>query len=344
MAEAFILSTFSPPSVLVNDKDEILYFHGRTGNYLEPAPGKASLGLQNMLKEDVRFAVVSGLREARNDGKKVSKNATRVRTEGDPSILNIIVSPVETLRSIGGMLIVFQEVVIPREIMLDHQGLEVYPDKELYIKELEKELSYTKESLQSTIEELETSNEELKSTNEELQSTNEELQSLAEESTTAKEELHSLNEELMSVNAELEKRNQELMATATDMRNLLNSIDVAVIFLDSKMRIKRFTSQVEKIMNLLNTDLGRPIQDIAMNIRYDDLVKDAQEVLEKLSAKEKQVQTRDGRWYAVKLLPYRTVENVIDGVVLTFIDIDAQIRAQERLKQLVQKRKRHRKK
>jgi len=267
----------------------------------------------------------------------VIKRATRITINGDSSFLNIVVKPMEDLKPVGGTLVVFQEVVIPKEVLKEHQEFAIAPDKDAYIKELEKELSYTKESLQSTIEELETSNEELKSTNEELQSTNEELQSVAEESETAKEELHSLNEELMSVNSELEKRNQELTSAANDWRNLLNSIDVAVIFLDQKMRIKRFTPQVDKIMNLLQTDVGRPIQDIVMNVEYHDILQDATAALEKLSTKEKEVQTKDGHWYTVKLMPYRTVDNVIDGVVITFSDIEFQKQAQAKLEALTSK-------
>ncbi len=322
VSDKMMLTAFSPPSIVLNDKDEIVYFHGRTGKYLEPSPGRASLTLQSMIKEDVRYAVMSAVREVRRSSKRSVKKAARVHTNGDANFLNIIATPVEDLSAIGGVMIVFQEVVIPQEVLKQHKTLSIAPDKDAYIAELEKELSYTKESLQSTIEELETSNEELKSTNEELQSTNEELQSVAEESETAKEETHSLNEELMSVNAELEKRNEELTATASDMRNLMNSIDVAVVFLDSKLRIKRFTEQVSKIANLLPSDLGRSIQDISIKIDYANLAKDVQEVLEKLNSRERDVKTRDGRWFHVKILPYRTVDNVIDGVVLTFIDIE----------------------
>ncbi|HTY47402.1 MAG TPA: chemotaxis protein CheB [Methanomassiliicoccales archaeon] len=333
-AEDVMLQDFTPSSIVVNSKDEIVFFHGRTGKFLEPSPGKASLSLQLMLKEDVRFAVLSALREARRKEKVVVKIATKVATNGDSTFLNVVVAPLGELKGIGGMLVVFQEVLIPRGVLKEHQDLAIAPDKDSYIKELEKELSYTKESLQSTIEELETSNEELKSTNEELQSTNEELQSVAEESETAKEELHSLNEELMSVNAELEKRNQDLTSAASDWRNLLNSIDVAVIFLDGKLRIKRFTPQVERVINLIGADIGRPIKDIVINLEYDDLVKDAAEVLDRLSTKEREVQTKEGHWFTVKLLPYRTVDNVIEGVVITFQDIDAQKRTQVKLEQM----------
>ncbi len=320
VSDKMMLSAFSPPSVVINDKDEIIYFHGRTGKYLEPSPGKASLNLQAMLKEEIRYAVLSAIREVRRNGKRIFKKAAKVHTNGDASFLNIVATPMDDLKPIGGIMVVFQEVIIPQEVLKQHRTLSIAPDKDAYIGELEKELSYTKESLQSTIEELETSNEELKSTNEELQSTNEELQSVAEESETAKEETHSLNEELMSVNAELEKRNEELTSSASDMRNLLNSIDVAVVFLDNNLKIKRFTEQVSRIANLLPTDVGRPVQDITMNLKYDELVKDVKDVLDKLNTRERDIQAKDGRWLHVKILPYRTVENVIDGAVLTFIE------------------------
>lgn len=333
-ADRALLTGFAPPGLIVDNKDEIVYFHGKTSKYLEHPPGKASLGVQNLLREDIKYQVMAALRDARATHKVSEKDAVKVKADGDSSFLNIIVKPVEELSSIGGMLVVFQDVIIPKDILMEHQGLAIAPDKETYISELEKELSYTKESLQSTIEELETSNEELKSTNEELQSTNEELQSVAEESETAKEELHSLNEELLSVNAELEKRNDELLATNSDMKNLLNSIDVATIFLDTRLRIKRFTPQVGKIMNLISSDVGRPISDITMNLKYEGILADAQEVLEKLTPREKEIQTKDGRWYKVRLLPYRTVDNVIDGVVITVIDIDVQKKAQEKFEVL----------
>jgi two-component system CheB/CheR fusion protein len=336
VADRALLMGFAPPGLIVDSKDEIVNFHGKTGKYLEHPPGKASLNIQTLLKEDIKFPVMAAIREARSTMKVSVKNAIRVKANGDSSFLNIVVKPIEDLASIGGLMIVFQDIVIPNEILREHQGLAIAPDKDVYITELEKELSYTKENLQSTIEELETSNEELKSTNEELQSTNEELQSVAEESETAKEELHSLNEELLSVNAELEKRNEELQAANSDMRNLLNSIDVATIFLDTHLKIKRFTPQIGRIMNLLPSDMGRPIADITMSLRYDDLINDAEEVLDRLVTKEKEIQTKEGQWFQVRILPYRTVDNVIDGVVITVIDIDMQKKVQEKLEQMAE--------
>ena len=176
--------------------------------------------------------------------------------------------------------------------------------------------------LQSTIEELETANEELKSTNEELQSTNEELQSTNEELETSKEEMQSLNEELQTVNAELQAKVEDLSRTNDDMQNLLNSTDIATIFLDGELNIKRYTEQARQVINLIRTDVGRPIADLASSLDYEKLVEDCREVLRTLVFKHTEVRTKDGRWYLMRIMPYRTTENVIDGVVITFVDIN----------------------
>ncbi len=258
-AEKILLSEHTPPSLIVNDKNEIVYFHGRTGKYLEHAQGKASFGLQALVREDIRYVTMSSINESRLTGKTVSKEGVLVHTNGETSFLNIVVRPMEDQRPVSDVLVIFDERSIPQNILKKKRGLTISPNRETRIVELEKELGYTKENLQSTIEELETTNEELTSTNEELQSNNEELQSVVEESETGKEELNSLNEELLTVNSELERKNQELSRTNSDMRNLLYSIDEALLFLDINLRIRRFTPQMEKIMNLIEGDVGRPI-------------------------------------------------------------------------------------
>ena len=199
--------------------------------------------------------------------------------------------------------------------------------------ELEHELQYVKETLQSTVEELETSNEELKSTNEELQSTNEELQSANEELETSKEEMQSLNEELQTVNAQLQAKVDDLARTSDDMQNLLNSTEIATIFLDQDLRIKRFTPEATKLVKLIPSDTGRPIADLASNLRYDELQADAAEVLRTLVFKEKEVQTKDGEWRQVRILPYRTTDNVIDGLVMTFVNINRSKQAEQAAQQ-----------
>ena len=333
-AEKILLSEHVPPCLVVNDKNEITYFHGRTNKYLEHSPGRASLGIQDLLREDIRSEVLLTLNESRNSGRTETREAIYVHTNGGSSFLNIIVRPLEEGTPVSDVLVIFDEKFIPQKILKDKQQLTISPNREIRIDELERDLRYTKENLRSTIEELETSNEELTSTNEELQSNNEELQSVVEESETGKEELNSLNEELLTVNTELERKNQELSKINSDTKNLLYSVDEAIIFLDIDLNIRRFTPQTEKIMNLLPGDVGRPIQDIAMRLQYQDLLIDSKEVLDTLNTEEKEVQTKEGRWYRLKLLPYRTVENVIDGVVMTFSDIDEQKKVQEKLKEL----------
>lgn len=189
------------------------------------------------------------------------------------------------------------------------------------VAELEKELAYTKESLQSSVEEAQATNEELRSANEEMQSTNEELQSTNEELETSKEELQSVNEELTTVNSELQSKIEQLSRVENDMKNLLDSTEIATIFLDCNLHVKRFTASASKVISLIPTDVGRPIGDLTTKIEYTGITEKAKEVLDRLRPFEAQVMGKDGRWYLMRILPYRTLENVIDGVVITFIDI-----------------------
>ena len=191
------------------------------------------------------------------------------------------------------------------------------------IEELERELSYSKENLQATIEEMQASNEELKSTNEELQSTNEELQSTNEELETSKEELQSVNEEIVTVNSELQAKIEQLTDVQNDMKNLLESVNIGTIFLDDHLVIKRFTRDAVKVFRLAPSDIGRPLSDIRSNVPGEDLVNQAQEVHQSLVPREIQLRTTGNEWFLVRIMPYRTYENVIDGVVLTFSDITA---------------------
>jgi two-component system CheB/CheR fusion protein len=190
-----------------------------------------------------------------------------------------------------------------------------------HVTELEQDLRYTRENLQATIEELQASNEELKSTNEEMQSTNEELQSTNEELETSKEELQSVNEELITVNAELQSKIEQLSRAEGDIKNLLDSINVGSVFLDSEMKIKRFTTEITNVINLIISDIGRPLGHIVTNLEDVDLVADARKTLETLRWSEKEVWTRDGKYYLMRTIPYRSMENVIDGLVITFTEI-----------------------
>jgi len=205
-------------------------------------------------------------------------------------------------------------------------------------KKIAEELREAREQLQTTREEMQTSQEELKSTNEELQSTNEELQSTNEELTTSKEEMQSLNEELQTVNAELQSKVDDLSIVNNDMENLLNSTEIATVFLDDKMHVRRFTPHATQLFKLIQGDVGRPLSDITTELVYPELQSDAHEVLRTLAFVEKQIATRDGRWFRVRIMPYRTQDNVIDGVVITFINITESKKLEAQLRQMQGKR------
>jgi two-component system CheB/CheR fusion protein len=191
------------------------------------------------------------------------------------------------------------------------------------ITELEQELNLRNEELQAAHEKMQSSQEEFKSMNEELQSTNEELQSTNEELTTSREEMQSMNEELQTVNAEQQSKMDELSRANNDMRNLLNSTEIVTVFLDNELHVRRFTTGVNKLFKLIPGDLGRPLTDVASNLLYPEMAEDAKEVLRTLAFSEKQIATADGGWFTVRIMPYRTLENLIDGVVMTFSDITA---------------------
>jgi two-component system CheB/CheR fusion protein len=340
LVEKILLEDYAPPCVIINNKGDIVYIHGRTGKYLEPAPGEAHLNIQDMAREGLKLELPTAIRKAVSRKSDVTYEGLRVKDNGGYQLVNLTVRPVREPEPIRGLLMVlFEDVLPPRrpDKTKTRGGSSRKADKR--VEDLEQELKFTKESLQTTIEELETSNEELKSTNEELQSTNEELQSTNEEMETSKEELQSLNEELVTVNSELQGKIDELSRANDDMRNLLESTEIATIFLDNDLRIIRFTKHATKVINLIPTDVGRPVSHIASNFKFGNLTKDAEEVLKTLVFSEKEVQAEDGHWYFTRIMPYRTVDNLIDGVVVTFVDIHAQKIAQEKIeksKQVVQ--------
>jgi two-component system CheB/CheR fusion protein len=202
-------------------------------------------------------------------------------------------------------------------------GAKIAPAGHARVLELEQELRHLREELQTTREEMQSSQEELKSANEELQSTNEELQSTNEELTTSREEMQSMNEELQTVNAEQQSKMDELSWINNDMNNLLNSTEIVTVFLDNDLHVRRFTPGADKIFKLIPGDVGRPLSDIVNDLLYPKMTEEAREVLRTLVFSEKQVVTSDGRWFSVRIMPYRTMDNIIDGVVITFSNITA---------------------
>ncbi|MBI2948300.1 MAG: PAS domain-containing protein, partial [Verrucomicrobia bacterium] len=318
-----LLENYSPPCVLTNEKGDILFIHGRTGKYLEPAAGQANLNIIDMAREGLKFELAAAIRRAHSRGKDVRYPFLQVRANGGNLFVDLTVRKLKGPERLRGLLlIVFEETDPPKPAEEGKNKTRLSARQRHRLGELEQELRYTKEHLQTTIEELETSNEELKSTNEELQSTNEELQSTNEELETSKEELHSLNEELVTVNTELQTKIDQLTQARDDLKNLLDSTKIATIFLDRNLCVKRFTSEATKVINLIQADIGRPISHIVSNLRLDSLVKDVKQVLDTLVFQESNVRAKDGRWFLMRIMPYRAADNVIDGVVLTFVDID----------------------
>ena len=322
LAQKALMEVYTPPAVLINDRGDILYVNGRTGRYLEPSPGKANLNIHAMAREGLRYELGTAIRKASMQHEEVTFKGLRVRTNGEEANVDLTVRPVGRNETVDLFLVVFQEVRKPRRKKIPKLTDAAQADYVVAVGELEEELKYTKERLQDTVEQMQGSQEELQSANEELQSSNEELQSTNEELTTSKEELQSLNEELATVNAELQAKVDLLSQANNDLRNLLNSTQIAIIFLDNSMNIRRFTARATKLIKMIDTDIGRPITDLVSNIEYDGLAEDAHEVLKTMAHCERQVRTRDdGRWYLMRVMPYKTSDNTIDGVVMTFVDI-----------------------
>jgi two-component system CheB/CheR fusion protein len=323
LADQLLLQHFSPPAVLVNDKGDILYISGRTGKYLEPAAGKANWNIFAMAREGLRFDLGSAFQKAIRQKEAITVRGVKVGTNGGTQTVDITVQSIEEPEALRGMvMIVFTDVAAPPEKKTQTRA-KLGSAGGARVLELEQELRQVREELQTTREEMQSSQEELKSANEELQSTNEELQSTNEELTTSREEMQSLNEELQTVNAEQQSKMDELSRINNDMRNLLNSTEIVTVFLDNELHVRRFTTGANKLFKLIPGDVGRPLSDIASDLLYPGMTEEAQEVLRTLVFSEKQITTTDGRWFSVRIMPYRTIEDVIGGVVITFSDITA---------------------
>jgi two-component system, chemotaxis family, CheB/CheR fusion protein len=321
LAEQFLLQRHCPAAVLTNDKGDILFISGRTGKYLEPAAGKANWNIFAMAREGLRYLLNNAWRKALQQKSVAALKGVQVQNNGGLQTVDVTVEPIAEPAVLKGMMmIVFSDVATPPEVKAT--GKRSRPDAHgAELAALERELQQAREEVQTCREEMHTSQEEVKSSNEELQSTNEELQSTNEELTTSKEEMQSLNEELQTINHELQAKVDELAQANNDMKNLLNSTDIATLFLDDALTVRRFTPQTTSIIKLIPGDAGRPITDIATDLDYPQMAADAREVLRTLVFIEKQVATHDGRWFLVRIMPYRTIENRIDGVVITYSNI-----------------------
>jgi two-component system CheB/CheR fusion protein len=333
LADQLLLQHFSPPAVLTNDQGDIVYISGRTGKYLEPAAGKANWNIFAMARDGIRLELGSAFQKALRQKSTASVKGLKVGTNGSTQTLDLTVQSISEPEALCGMvMIVFTDVSQALEKTVSETRKNGSSDN-TRILEMEQDLQSTREGLQTTREEMQSSQEELKSTNEELQSTNEELQSTNEELTTSREEMQSLNEELQTVNAEQQSKLDEVSRVNDDMRNLLNSTEIATVFLDSELHIRRFTPGADKLFKLRPGDVGRPLADIVTDLLYPGLIDEAREVLRTLVFSEKQITSNDGRWFTVRIMPYRTREDVIGGVVITFADITTFKRSETELQE-----------
>jgi two-component system CheB/CheR fusion protein len=357
LTENALLQEVVPAGALVTAGGDILYLHGRTGKYLEPAPGEVGThNILEMAREGLKHDLAMALHTAAGTRETARCPGLHVRTNGDFVKVNLTVRPVAPdLASLAQdmpaptetplFLVILQDApepeADPSPVRGHSGGEEAEPravNADVRITALERQLRAKDEYLQATNEELETANEELKSSNEEMQSINEELQSTNEELETSKEELQSVNEELATVNAELQTKVADLSRANNDMSNLLAGTDIATVFVDHRLRILRFTPAATRLINLILTDVGRPVGHIVSNLKgYDRLTADVQAVLDTLIPKQAQVESADGKWYAMRILPYRTLDNVIEGAVITFVDITEMRQTEQTQREVEQK-------
>jgi len=324
LTDQFIQQNYAPAAVLVSADGDIIYISGRTGKYLEPAAGKVNMNIHAMAREGLRDALTGVIRNALHQNEPIHLNGLQVGTNGSVQIVDVTVQGIQKPAVLRNrVLIVFSDVTMPsgrrkpaKKAASEREGA------------LTRELQQTREALRSTHEEMQSSVEEAKSANEELQASNEEL-------TTSKEELQSINEELQTVNGELQSKVDDLTWARNDMTNLLNSTEIATVFLDNQMKLRRYTTYATHLFKFIPADIGRSLSDIVTDLDYPQLQAEAMTVLSSLVFHEQHAKTRDGRWYRVRIMPYRTQDNVIDGVVITFIDVteikqlEAELRQQE---------------
>jgi two-component system CheB/CheR fusion protein len=321
LTDQLLLQRFAPASVLINNKGDVVYITGRMGKYLEPAAGKANMNIYAMAREGLLQALPDALRKAKQSFDAHIIRNLKITNEGGSQFVDVTVQRIDKPDALRDMIIVFFTDV-PAVTNLGKAELKRGKSKtSSELNELMAALQRSNEDLQTTREEMQTSQEELKSTNEELQSTNEELQSSNEELTTSKEEMQSLNEELQTVNIELQSRVSDFMQANDDMKNLLNSTEIASLFLDKKLNIRRFTDETTHIFKLRDSDVGRPFTDQVNELKYPEIEDHAQKVLKTLIPVETQIETTDGRWFNVRILPYRKLNNFIDGLVITFTNV-----------------------
>ena len=329
-AEHLILQSHAPPAVIVNADGDVVFISGSTGKYLEPAAGKTNWNFHAMARAGLRQPLADALKLAATQAEPVRLHGLQVQAPVGAQLVDVTLQALAKPVALRGMvIIVFHDVAAPQQERgrrksnnsteaLHAAALQQFRDEILTLRE-----------------ETRASKEELQSANEELQSTNEELQSANEELTTSKEEMQSMNEELQTINVEMQTKLDDLALAQSDMKNLLNSTDIAILFLDKGLNVRRYTERASKIINLRESDVGRPLSDLTTSLQYQALHGDAQETLRTLIFSEKQIRAHDGRWFSVRIMPYHRLDNVIDGIVITFVDITATKELEVKLRQTV---------
>ncbi len=328
-ADRLILGKYAPAGVVVNTAMDIFQFRGHCGPYLEPAPGAASFNLLRMARGELVYPLRDLLKKVQKDNLPSRKEGLRLISNGEESEVNLEVTPLPLVSRERYFLISFEKVdrEKPPSQKIDgtsgqKKGKRAPQGEDPRLLQLQHDLAAAKEYLQSIIQEREADHETIQSAHEEILSSNEELQSTNEELETAKEELQSTNEELITVNEELEHRNLELSQLNDDLSNLLNSVQIPIIMVGNDLRIRRFTPRAQEIFNLIPGDVGRPLTDLRAKLPIPNLKNEVLEAIEKLSVKESQVQDEAGRWFSLHIRPYKTLDNKIDGAVLSLIDIN----------------------
>lgn len=344
LAESMILDKYGPPGVIIDQNMQILHFQGQVGSYIDPSSGSASLNLLRMARQELLIELRIAVNEAMKKHCSVRKEGITLTANGNLSNVNLQIIPLPLPEhsniATKSYLILFERGTekLTRKKRIK-PAVDSKNPKDLRIVELENELLTEREYMQSIIEEQGITNEELQSANEVIQSTNEELQSTNEELETAKEELQSTNEELATIIEEHENRNQELSLVNNDLNNLLTCIDLPVIIVRKDLCIRRFTSPAKPLLNLIDTDIGRPLDNLQPNIHIPEFKKEVQQVIKTIKPRSIELQDRDGHWYLLHFLPYKTLDDRIDGAIMVFINIDHMKKTQELQYKLAQEQR-----
>lgn len=334
--QKILLEKYTPPSLIMSERGNVLYINGNLSKFIELETGEPQMNIHKIVKKSLRYELNNLVSKSLTNKNTSVRENLNFKVDGNEHLIKITCSYLKEPSSLEGlMMLIFEDQGIKHEYKPRHEKKNNVKNEDI-ISSLEKELAYTRQQLDTTVRQMETSYEELKSTNEELQSTNEELQSTNEESITSKEEMQSLNEELMTINAQYQSQSEELSLATNDMKNLMDSMEIATIFLNNDLKIKRYTPKAAEIIKLTPSDIGRPLSHLSSTLVYKGLEKDMKDVIIKLIPIEISLSTTNSKWYSLRITPYRTNDNFIEGIVLTFIDISKLKELENKLNDLLE--------